>query len=217
MSFAASAVIFDFDGTLVDSASIKREAFFELAGGSHRAYKLLEGLLSEDPPLDRYAIARQLAIDVNVSDDVTNVVEDMAERYSEMCRHRVGAAPEIGGASEMLSALRTRGIPLFVSSATPELELLKIVSRRSWARAFQGIYGAPEKKLDHIDRIYKHVGGEKKEILFIGDSEQDATAATAFGCRFAAVGPDCEKLSGAQFRGASLSELAAKLFGHPLS
>ena len=217
MSFAASAVIFDFDGTLVDSASIKREAFFELACGSPRAYKLLERLLSGDPPLDRYSIARQLASHLNVSDDVTHVAEDMAERYSEMCRHRVGAAPEISGASEMISALRARGIPLFVSSATPESELLKIVSRRSWARAFQGIYGTPEKKLDHIDRIYKQVGGEKKEILFVGDSEQDASAATAFGCRFAAVGPNCENLSGAQLRGASLAELVAKLFSHPFS
>lgn len=211
MRFVPSSVIFDFDGTLVDSAHIKREAFFEVLPDLPHAKGCLDTLLLTKPPLDRYSIADRLAHALADGPVARNMAREIAEDYSIVCREKVGDAPEIAGASEIISGLKERGIPLFISSATPQNELLQVVAGRPWSGAFQGIYGSPDTKLEHLDRIRRGVCGSPQSLLFIGDSEHDADTAEAFGCIFGAVGPRCDTLPGATFRGFSLRELHAAL------
>ena len=211
MRFSPSAVIFDFDGTLIHSAQIKREAFFEALPDLPLARDYLEQLLLRKPPLDRYGVAEQLALTLVGSGDVKRMARAIAEKYSLICREKVGGAPEIPGASELISGLRVRSIPLFISSATPQNELLRVVAGRPWSGAFEGIYGSPDTKLEHLYRIRYSVSGDPQSMLLIGDSEHDADTAEAFGCVFGAVGPHCDTLPGATFRGFSLRELHAVL------
>jgi phosphoglycolate phosphatase len=209
--FRPSAVIFDFDGTLVDSAQIKRDAFFEVLPNLPLAKGCLETLLLTKPPLDRYSIADRLAHALADGPVARNMAREIAQDYSIVCRKKVGDAPEIAGASEIICGLKERGIPLFISSATPQNELLQVVDGRPWSGAFQGIYGSPDTKLQHLDRIRCDVRGNPPSMLLIGDSEHDADTAQAFGCIFGAVGPSCGTLPGATFRGFSLLELHSAL------
>jgi beta-phosphoglucomutase-like phosphatase (HAD superfamily) len=53
--------VFDFDGTLVQSNAIKRNAFYDIAKQYIGSSALLDDLLKAKPPLDRYGICRALA------------------------------------------------------------------------------------------------------------------------------------------------------------
>ena len=53
------AVFFDFDGTLVDSNAIKREAFFEVTSGFFGDQEYLTHLLDSNTELTRYQIFKK--------------------------------------------------------------------------------------------------------------------------------------------------------------
>jgi phosphoglycolate phosphatase len=183
-------IVFDLDGTLVDSNHIKQSGFDIVLQDNPKALELLHDVLKINPYLDRSSVF--LEIGRQLFDD--NVIErkrwvsSMVSAYTIYCEDRVSQAAEITGADYVLDALVDRGIISFISSATPEQTLRNIVRKRHWVSKVQGIYGAPTSKEEHLNRIQREVRCKKEEILYVGDSRSDRDAAHRFGCLFAGVG-----------------------------
>lgn len=176
-------VVFDFDGTLVDSNHIKRETFFELASEFEDGVRLMEKAMKEANGRDRYWVFARFAAALP---GLANA-EALAHRYTRTCQERIAGAPEIAGAEACLEGLREEGKLLFVNSATPAEPLARLIQLRRMEKWFAGIYGAPAEKHENLSSIRSKHGLAADEILVVGDGESDRLAAEMHGCHFVAV------------------------------
>jgi phosphoglycolate phosphatase-like HAD superfamily hydrolase len=192
-------IVFDFDGTLVDSNAIKRRAFFDVLRGLDPDGAAVGAALEAHPGADRYALTREIARALAGRGalpggrSIEDWAREWAEAYTQQCEREVSRCDEIPGARSALERLRERGVALFVSSSTPAGPLARLLELRSLAGCFRGVYGAPETKLEALRRIQRDEGVTADEMLVVGDGEDDRSAAAALGCHFVAVvreGPD---------------------------
>lgn len=176
-------VVFDFDGTLVDSNSIKRQAFFEVAGTYRNGTEMMERVLEGAADRDRYWVFDEFARGLPGEADPA----ELAERYTRICQERIAAAPEILGARACLERLRSEGKHLFLNSATPAGPLTSLVRLRRLECFFEAIYGAPATKHENLAAIRARHRYAPEEMLVVGDGESDRVSAEITGCHFVAV------------------------------
>jgi len=186
MNSSFRAIIFDFDGTLVQSNQIKRDTLFTVARTLGTTDEQFEQILSDHPRYDRFGLYRELLVRTNRTDDLDSNVEKLSNLYGELTILAISQAPEIPGAEKFLKEYSSQ-IPMYINSATPEEPLNQTVTQRGWAPFFRGIYGRPKSKNDIVDLVRKETGLSAEEILFVGDSLQDLESALDNGCPFLGV------------------------------
>jgi phosphoglycolate phosphatase-like HAD superfamily hydrolase len=189
-------VVFDFDGTLVQSNAIKRRAYFEAASALGDIDAIVTAVLAEcagDRGQNLAEIARRAQV---AGVEIDTPVEALVAAYTRYCEEKISICPEVAGADFALRGLARRGLPLFVNSATPTDPLRVLIERRGWTSHFRGIFGAPQGKIDNLRATATHCGVAPAEILMVGDGEDDRTAARAFGCAFAGVVLDEPRFDG---------------------
>src|SRR5260370_1076284 len=125
-------VVFDFDGTLVDSNPIKTRTFGEvvanLPGGADALAQALRG------GGDRYRIFDEVAR--RLGDGTMNAATtgySLAGDYSRRCRIGIACARERRGAVTALRRLRARGLRLYINTATPRGDMLVLLRVRGWS------------------------------------------------------------------------------------
>lgn len=177
-------VVFDFDGTLVDSNAIKRETFYDVVEGIANGASILDEIFSQKLNIDRYQTFKLFAEMASESDDCKN----LAERYTQLCDERVIKCSEIEGVSGVLKELHAEGKRLFVNSATPTDSLNNIIVQRHLDCFFETSYGTPLDKLANLIAIAERTQLPAHSIVFVGDGIDDQTAAAAAGCYFIGVG-----------------------------
>lgn len=188
------AVVFDFDGTLVDSVAIKEGAFVEVARDLDGGEAAMQQVRSDGLPQDRHAVFQRFAESIAGRNDVSDAAawgQELTARYSALCEERISACLECRGASELLYRLRENGYLLYLNSATPTEALRPILARRGLAEAFHQIYGIPPSKEENLRAIVAEAGAQPDEVLVVGDGADDEASAAAVGCHFLAAG--CER------------------------
>jgi len=109
----------------------------------------------------------------------------MSKIFSSIVLENVISAPYVKGAYEFISKYN-RDYDYFISSATPEDEILEIVKAREILEFFSGVYGSPGQKDQHIKNIIKENKYNNSEVVFIGDAVSDRNAAKNNNIRFIA-------------------------------
>ncbi|MEN8688312.1 MAG: HAD family hydrolase [Desulfuromonadales bacterium] len=186
-------VVFDFDGTLVDSNSIKRETFFEIARSWDPSGAIAGDVLERWPSANRYEKTRRIAEALTQQNllppgsDLEKWAERLADNYTERCEAAISRCPEMPGAGQMLVRLADTRLRLFVNSATPIKPLQRLLSLRRWEKIFHGSYGAEAAKADNLLAIAMATGAEPGEIVHVGDQLDDQRAAEQIGCHFVAM------------------------------
>jgi phosphoglycolate phosphatase len=188
-------VIFDFDGTLVQSNEIKKKTFYEVTKDLPGASKELDKLLSSPNSGDRYSIFRQLVKNLQIVDDNFTIATKFSNSYSEICQHKILNAKEINGASNIIKNLKVLGIKVFISSATPQNPLESIIKAKGWYVLFDGVFGSPLSKNEHIQIIINKYRFPIKDMVYVGDSEVDRIVADINGCKFIGIGENCSRFS----------------------
>jgi phosphoglycolate phosphatase-like HAD superfamily hydrolase len=188
-------VVFDFDGTLVKSNEIKRRTFYEVTKNLVDADILLDKILSYPDSGDRYDIFDTLIIELKLDREVFVSASKLSDSYTKICEYEISRAPEINGAVKTLKKLRSLGISVFISSATPEVTLQKIISMRGWGNIVDNVLGSPDSKLDHLQRILTENKYSISEVIYVGDSEIDREVALLVGCKFIGLGKDWSRFS----------------------
>jgi phosphoglycolate phosphatase-like HAD superfamily hydrolase len=180
------AIVFDFDGVILESADVKTDAFVELfaAHGEAfaaqvRAHHLANLGISR---FKKFAWIYANLLGRAITEDESHA---LGARFSELALDKVLAAPFVPGADAALSALADR-YPLFVASGTPDDELKMIISRRGLTRHFREIHGTPREKPAIVRDLMERYGFAAREVLFIGDGASDHKAAVATEVEFLA-------------------------------
>lgn len=200
-------VVFDFDGTLVLSNAIKREAFFFIATKFEQGVDRMTILLDQDSG-DRSSIIQRFAEETGC---VCQCDELVAE-YSKYVHNGILSCQDREGAIEILSQLRHSSIPAYVNSATPQNNLEASIRERYPAGTFQGVYGGSNSKFRNLKAISAHAAVAPEEIVMVGDGIDDANAAEAFGCAFVGVaGGGLERRVGSSQLSENLTDIAVLL------
>lgn len=201
-----AGVAFDFDGVLVDSVDVKTEAFLALYAQESDAFRseIVRHHLAFGGITRRVKISHFERLRTGSAPD-ESLLESLVERFADIVKARVIAAPEMPGAQALLEFLAPR-LPLFVCSGTPEGELREIVAARGWADHFVGIHGAPTSKSVMLESIVRRLRCAPGDLLMIGDAATDRDAARVVGARFLLVAPG---------DGASPSSLSEPCIAHP--
>jgi len=185
---AVKAVVFDFDGTLVDSADVKREGFYALAPDGESYRKAIAAVLDADPAASRYEVVPKIMSKLRMEQSISKT-DELLGRYGEVVLKGVEEAREMPGAGCVLEKLSEKA-EVYISSNTPREPLTELVQKRDWDSWLHGIYGYPDTKQDTLRRICSEKGFDPAEILVVGDAESDREAAEAVGCRFFRAGSE---------------------------
>jgi len=180
------AIVFDFDGTLVQSAAAKRQAFFGLFQPTPAHAAIIERVLVDNPEGTRFTLVPQMIEAVATAglalpDDTSP--ERLLATYGKVAFAAVTGAPELPGATALLRHLSRRAI-LTICSSTPDEPLKELVAARGWTPLLDGVFGLPVTKTAHIAGLMAQDGLAPAEVAMIGDGDNDAAAAAANGCTF---------------------------------
>ncbi|WP_292426063.1 HAD family hydrolase [Methanoregula sp.] len=178
-----STIILDFDGVILESVSVKTEAFRELFSFEPDHVDEIVEFHKRNGGMSRFDKFRYIYSSILYRDLTDDQFRKLSDRFADIVFKKILRTPFVPGAREFLDGSH-RKLALYVVSATPEDELRQIIERRGLTRCFRGVYGAPGKKADHIKAILSatHCGNEN--AVFIGDAINDLNAAKASGIRF---------------------------------
>jgi phosphoglycolate phosphatase len=181
------SIVFDFDGTLVDSMGIKLDAFVDMFSpfgpeimAQVQAYQLKNGGL---PRRDKFLYLYKTLLNRDLGPEELN---RLASEFSVRVETLVNRTPYVPGALEFLDKHYSE-MPMHISSAAPQLELERIIDERDMRKFFKSIHGAPTPKTIALREIMAQGGYNKEDILFVGDGEHDYRSALAVGCPFVGV------------------------------
>jgi len=176
--------IFDFDGTLVDSNKIKKDAFFQLRPNDTRFNDILKKCHTSAPESSRYILLKNVLKEYG-STNIEEEVNTLCDKYGNLVEQAAIDCPEMPGAQELLKTLASRVATSYLSSNTPEASLKKIVADRNLAHYFKNWFGYPRKKDDTIKEIFSlEELRSPNEIIVIGDGVSDKNSALSIGCDF---------------------------------
>lgn len=181
------AVIFDFDGVILDSATIKTEAFLELFDEYPEHQKAIKGYHIEHQGITRYKKFEWIYSELLKKPYTEEVKEKLGEGFSALVFGKIMQAKTIPGALDFLTTLRQNNIPGYIASGTPDAELEKILENRELSKYFKAAYGSDISKEQAIDRIANDENLDYSELLFVGDAITDFRAAMSRNVPFVAV------------------------------
>ncbi len=184
---AVRAIIFDLDGTLVDTAADLANAMnFGLAGlgrpvHSVEACKQMVG--------DGLKMFVQRALGKNRQDLRDEVLAAMKERYRDKCFE---CSRLYDGISEVVNKLRAGGIRLAVLTNKDQEDARRIVEHFFGPDTFEYVVGVVDGRGIKPDiggtmRIIESMGLGREDFLIIGDSTPDIQTAAAAGIRSVGV------------------------------
>lgn len=178
-----TSIIFDFDGVILESVSVKTDAFRTLFSFVPEHVDEIVQFHKDNGGMSRYDKFCYIYNTILKQELTQKKFKELSDAFSVIVFDKVIKTPFVPGAQEFLKG-NYRRFTLYVVSATPEDELRQIIEKRGLAGYFHGIYGAPVKKTEHIRRILSETKSRKEDTLFIGDALNDLLAAESSGIRF---------------------------------
>ena len=182
----ASVLVFDFDGTLVDSNAIKRQAFDRCFSEFPDRLEEIRRYCYGFNHTPRWEKFRHVYTEILGLPYTPEIEREMHRRYEEATTLQVIRAPEIPGAGNFLEAARSRH-PLALVSSTPDPILRTILKARGWSRLFHVVQGAPVRKADWLAGYLRQEHHAPGNVVFFGDALEDAASAKQAGCLFCGI------------------------------
>jgi HAD superfamily hydrolase (TIGR01509 family) len=181
------AVLFDVDGTLVDSTYLHVDAWQRACAAVGR-------------PVDAWRVHRAIGMDSSglvkeVLDDAADELGDAAKQeHARLFAEMADRLRPLPGAVELLGSLRDRGLTVVLATSAPADELAMLRGALGLAEG-----ELPETNADDVDEAKPHPGivqvalerggAEPGDAMFVGDAVWDMVAAGRAGV--AGVGVRC--------------------------
>lgn len=104
------------------------------------------------------------------------IIKELDEKFSNYVFDKIVSAKEIKGCEKFLIS-KSKTASLYINSATPHSEIIKIVKKRNLHSLFKSTYGSPSSKIDNIYKIIKKEKLPIEKFIFFGDAMSDYKAA----------------------------------------
>ncbi len=186
-----SVIVFDLDGTLIDSNPVKRRGFDHVFEHYHGGIATVARVLETHRKSFRTVVIQHTLAQLHAAGDpdcepTPERVAELAARYNRFCIDGAIACAEISGAEEMLKQLSAR-YKLYLNTASATDAAVEIIEHRGWQPFFVGIHGFPPDKAENLRKIATETGASNDKIVMIGDDDHDREGAAAFACPFVAL------------------------------
>lgn len=181
------ALILDFDGVVILSNEIKDEAFRSIFTRRFpsRANELMRYHLAHNaiPRREKFKHVVQNVLKDQRGDEL---IDELTKEFETLTRKALIECAYGKGALEFLTYW-TNHVPVFLSSATPQVDLDLVVDARGLRSYFRGAYGAPDRKADRIMKLLAELRILNHQCLFVGDSPEDLASAREAKVPFAGI------------------------------
>ena len=181
------AIIFDLDGTLIDSRAAILDAFGKALAERGIAPRLALSAVRIGPPL------AETLRELSGSDDAA-LLDSLAEHFKAHYDSTGYRASEVfAGIPELLAALTASGARCFLATNKRIAPTRLIVQYLQWEPYFAGIYALDREtprlpdKSSMLGRLLAEQALDAKKCIYVGDTPEDEAAARANGLPFAAV------------------------------
>jgi len=172
------AIIFDFDGVILDSIDAKTQAFVELYEQYGKAvvqqvvkHHEANGGISRFEKIRHYH-SNFLGIELTERE-----TDNIANQFSQFVLNKVLSSPYVPGAEKFMK--NNTKFDLFISTGTPQEEIEYILQELNIKDFFKNVYGSPAVKTEHVGDIIARNKYDKKTVIFVGDAATDIEAAYA--------------------------------------
>jgi len=181
------AIIFDFDGVILDSVNVKTKAFESLYEKYGRdiqnkvvKYHLEHGGISR---FEKFKYYHKNFLQQNLSE---SELIHLGNQFSELVFKKVCSSKFIPGALEFLKFCNQKYLT-FICTGTPFSEIVNILNEIRLNKYFNHVFGSPMSKTEIILKILKTYNLSFKEVLFIGDAMTDYDAAKELNIDFIGI------------------------------
>ena len=166
------AIVFDFDGVILESVDIKTRAFKELFKDYPEHLERIVSLHLENTGMSRFEKFKIIFRDYLGRPADDGELKGLGEEFSRFVYREILDCPFVPGAYEFLERHLDQ-YEMFVASGTPQDEMRDIVNQRKLGKFFRGIYGSPLTKGEILQRILMEHQLGPLEVVFIGDAIND--------------------------------------------
>jgi phosphoglycolate phosphatase-like HAD superfamily hydrolase len=157
-----NSFIFDFDGVILDSNNIKKDAI----------RCSVKGVLSDEKILEFVEYFTQLN-GIPREEKFTKYVpkneySNVLNRYEVIINKELSNAKLIPGISKFLDAVSVNNRKMIILSGGTEMEVKKLIVEHKLNSYFSNIYGGPKNKQENLSMV-----NLERPVLYFGDSEVD--------------------------------------------
>ena len=173
-------LIFDFDGTLIRSNDLKYDAYFKIFPDDEFHREVIVKVLKNCFEASRFTILEKILGVLHIDDHNSESIEEqllkLADHYNAIVLEGAKKCPAMPDALKVLEILSPI-YPLYLSSTTPEAELIEIIRYRGWQKYFTNIYGYPRNKAETVKMIIGMERVAPNNVLIVGDGDSDRLSA----------------------------------------
>lgn len=177
-------ILFDFDGVIKESVSVKTDAFYKLylpfgedIAQKAKAHHILNGGMSRFEKFKHY---HKVFLNIDLSEDEIDV---WANKFAKIVRQSVIDSKYVKGAKEALFSLVKR-YQLYIITGTPQQEMEYILKELGLTDLFIEICGSPKNKIEWSKYLIDKYNLIPQETVFIGDATSDYNAAITYNFHF---------------------------------
>jgi phosphoglycolate phosphatase len=182
------AILFDFDGVILDSVQLKTDLFLQCYAGDLDEAKI--GFIREHQAqhggIGRGEKFRVFEKEVFGREPSPDAVGRLMRRYQTLLAEQIDACALLPGALEFLH-LAEKTAALHLVSGTLHEDLVGIVASRDLTRHFGQVIGSPTPKAEAFRSIIAEHGYDPSTVLAIGDAPTEFEAAQACGAGFVGI------------------------------
>ena len=172
--------VFDFDGVIKNSVSVKGEAFADIFSKSEATKKLIINHHNSNGGVSRF---EKIPVYLRFCGEEVSEknIKFYSEKFSLLVKEKVVSSDWIPGFMSYANYLKIHEKSLYILSATPQHELREIACLCKLDSLFEvnNIIGSPMIKSDYL-KILKKLG----PVIFFGDAMSDYDAARISGVDF---------------------------------
>ena len=187
------SIVFDFDGVILDSNSIKEHAFRKLYENSTSInLKKILDYHKKNLGISRFKKIEYFTTNILLESFDQNILKLQSDKFENIVKKKILDCDFIQGVLNFIELINPN-YDLFISSGSPEKELKEICRIKEIDRYFNKIYGSPDDKYFHLKSIIDLNSYSNNEILFIGDSIIDYEVSKKFDISFLGIGNEIKK------------------------
>jgi phosphoglycolate phosphatase-like HAD superfamily hydrolase len=183
-------LIFDLDGTIVQSNELKRSAFLAALGPmTPETADAIDEIYRRHVALNRRELFRNVFREVKLGALSEDRLDELDKAYSNFYLTHLDSVTVSKGFATFHERFKNRYRLSIVSNA-PQQEILPTLQALKMEDWFLKVYGYPTRKATAIREILDDYTLNPENALYVGDTVEDRIVAEAIGIRFCVINPD---------------------------